>query len=204
MPVRIRIMLLFASMVSFILMLVCFSVYYFSYLSRLNNMKTRLTNRAITTSRLLGQSSFFNSDLLRRIDSTTALAMKHKTIQVYDNQNKLVYQYSDSYADTVQVEEKILDDARVQNNLYFSIGDKDMIAHHYVDQNNRVVVVAAAYDEDGNKNLDRLRLILWLSFAGGIVISIIGGYIFSGQLLEPIRDITNKVKDISPATLPPG
>jgi two-component system, OmpR family, sensor histidine kinase ArlS len=201
MPVRVRITLLFSLMVSVILMLLCLSVYYFSYLSRLNNFKTRLTNRAITTSRLLGQSSIFNNQLIRKIDSATAVAMKEKTIQVYDYLDNLVYWYCDSISDTIHVKPEILDEARLENNIYRRVGKRDMIVHHYVDDNTRVVVVAAAYDENGKNNLRQLRVILWLSFAGGILGALISGYIFSGRLLDPIREITNKVNEISAKNL---
>ena len=55
MPVRLRITLLFSLFAFIILGVVCSSIYYFSYQTRLNGIKTRLTNRAITTARLLSQ-----------------------------------------------------------------------------------------------------------------------------------------------------
>jgi len=59
MPVKIRITLLFTLLVVGILTLVCGSVYYFSYINRLKDIRTRLTNRAITTGRLLSQGGYF-------------------------------------------------------------------------------------------------------------------------------------------------
>lgn len=201
MPVRLRITLLFSLMVSAILSLVCISVYYFSYLNRVNTFKTRLTNRAITTARLLNQSAYFDRELLRKIDASTRLAMKNNTIQVYDHENQRVYWYSDSIDDTISVETKVLERARLEKNLYFSLGLKDMIAYHDSNNGTGLVVIAAAYDEIGKKNLDRLKLILWLSLGGGVVISVIGGYIFSGTLLRPIRMIANEVNEISAQNL---
>ncbi|MBC8035271.1 MAG: HAMP domain-containing histidine kinase [Chitinophagaceae bacterium] len=197
MPVRLKITLLFTALVSLILMLVCSCIYYFSYTTRLNNIKARLKNRAITTARLLGQSSFFDHQLVRKIDTSTALAIKEKSIQVYDYLDNKIYWYADKPKDTIPIKTSILDDTRVENDLYFRFGRKDVIAHHYAEVGSRLVVVAAAYDEAGKKNLQQLSLILWLSFAGGIIISLAGGYLFSGTLLSPIRNITNEVKEIS-------
>src|SRR5687767_9988601 len=142
MRVRLKITLLFALLVSLILLLVCICIYYFSYTTRINSIKGRLKNRAITTARLLGQSSYFDYQLLRRIDSATALVMKEKSIQVYDYLDNKIYWYADNAKDTIEVSKKILDDTRVENDLYFSIGSKDVIAHHYTDAVHRLVVIA--------------------------------------------------------------
>ena len=76
MPVRLRITLLFSLLVFFILSLVCAGIYYFSYEGRIQTIKSRLTNRAITTARLLSQREIFDRDLVRRIDSSTTLSLK--------------------------------------------------------------------------------------------------------------------------------
>ena len=65
MPVKIRITLLFTLLVVSILTIVCGSVYYFSYINRLSDIRTRLTNRAITTGRLLSQGGIFDQALIR-------------------------------------------------------------------------------------------------------------------------------------------
>ncbi|WP_431210495.1 hypothetical protein ACQ86N_31495 [Puia sp. P3] len=41
-----------------------------------------------------------------------------------------------------------------------------------------LVIVAAAYDEPGNEKMRHLRLVLSLSFVGGILISVVGGICF--------------------------
>src|SRR5687767_10595006 len=109
MPVRLKITLLFALLVSAILMLLCLSIYYFSYTTRVSTMKGRLKNRAITTARLLGQSSYFDHQLLRRIDTSTALAMKEKSIQVYNYLDERIYWYADKAKDTISINKKVLD-----------------------------------------------------------------------------------------------
>ena len=80
MPVRIRITLLFALVVFVILGIVCGSIYYFSYTARIDTIKKRLTNRAMTTANLLSQSEIFTQQLIQRIDSATTLIIKNKVI----------------------------------------------------------------------------------------------------------------------------
>lgn len=201
MPVRIRITLFFALIVFAILTLVCTSIYYFSYVNRQNNFRIRLTNRAVTTARLLVQSETFNPELIQKIDASTAMAMENKTIQAYDVADRRVYAYSDNLDDTVAVDKQILADARTNEYVYFSIKGKDAIAYHYTDNSHHFVIIAAAYDGEGKKNLQQLQYILWICFIGGILIAVAGGYLFSASLLRPIRWIADELREISAQNL---
>jgi signal transduction histidine kinase len=63
------------------------------------------------------------------------------------------------------------------------------------------VIITAAYDADGKKNLQQLRFILWICFIGGILIAIGGGYFFSKGLLRPIKRIADELNEISAQNL---
>jgi two-component system, OmpR family, sensor histidine kinase ArlS len=197
MSIRLKITLLFAAIVLVILMIVCGSVYYFSYTSRLNNIKTRLTNWAITTGKLLSQSADFNQKLVLKIDASTTLAMKNKTVQAYDYLNNRKYMYSDDSSDSVSFNGLLLDKSRKGNDIYFTAGKREGIAHYFVDKNYGLVIIAAAYDEEGIRKLQQLGFILLFSFAGGILIALAAGYFFSKQLLIPLRKIADEVNKIS-------
>lgn len=201
MPVKLRITLLFTLIVFIILTLVCGTVYYFSYTERLDNIRTRLANRAITLARLLGQSQVFDQQLIRKIDSSTMLAMKDKTFQAYDYLNNKIYSYSDALKDTLKIDAATLDDARVRGTIYFKIGNKEAVAYHYANAHSRLVAVTAAYDEDGKNKIRQLSNILWFSFCAGIIITFGGGYFFSDRLLKPVRKIADDINEISAQNL---
>ena len=201
MGVRFRITLLFASIVLVILLLVCGSVYFFSYKNRITNITTRLTNRAITMARLLSRSEYFDRNLLQKIDSATALSMRNKTIQAYNAADNCIYAYSDLPGDTLLVNNAILDKARNKVNSYFTSGEKDAVACSINISNTRIVMVIAAVDYDGKEQLRQLRLILFASFIGGLIIAVAGGYFFSRGLVGPIRKIADEVNEISAKNL---
>ena len=202
MPVRTRITLLFTLLVVGILTLVCASVYYFSYTNRIKDIQTRLSNRAITTGRLLSQGGIFDQALIRKIDSSTSVAMRDKVVEAYDNFNHRIYWYSDHPADTLRTDTTVLDKARKsKERIYFAQDKKDAIAYYYNDESSCFVIIAAAYDEAGNEKLRHLRLVLSLSFIGGILTSVIGGYVFSIGLLHPLRRIADEVNEISARNL---
>lgn len=199
MPVRLRITLLFTATVCIILLVVETTVYYISYKSRLNFIKTRLTNRAVNIASLLSRSEVFNSQLIQKIDTSTSVSVRDKEIQVYDRQNNKIYSYSDRPLDTIVINEKILQDAKQKGEIYFTKGRKEAIALY--NKNAGLVIVSATYDEPGKKNLRQLKIILLLSLLGGVIISLAGGYFFSGKLLQPVRNIADDVNEISAKSL---
>lgn len=201
MPVRLRIILLFTLLVFSILGIVCSSIYYFSLKARRENIMRRLTNRAITTARLLTRSEIFDRQLVEHIDSLTTISLKDKSVQAFNYLNQTIYNYSDKPGDTLHVNPGILNEARVSQRVFFSEGTKEAIAYHYSAANARITVVCAAEDEDGKKRLASLGNILMLSFISGIVITIIVGYFFSGRLLRPIRKISDEVEEITAQNL---
>lgn len=161
-------------------------------------MKTRLTNRAITTGRLLARSEIFDPNLIRQFDSLTAVSLREKIIQVYDSNEHEIYRYSDVAGDRINVEKEGLDNLRDKGDeIYFESGKKEAIAYKYEDNNINVFIISAANDTDGKMNLARLKTILIISFSVGIISALIIGFIFSQRLLRPIKKIADEVSDIS-------
>lgn len=201
MPVRIKVTLFFAVIGFAILSLVCTAIYYFSYVNRKKNFDTRLANRAVTTARFLVQSEIFNRELIQKIDAATAVAMVNKTTQAFDLDDNRIYSYSDKQGDSISVNKAILDDAKAKQYAYFTVGDRDAVAYRHNDNENHVVIVTAAYDLDGNRNLQQLRYVLLICFVGGIMTTVAGGYLFSASLLRPIKNIADELNDISAQNL---
>lgn len=201
MPVRLRITLLFIGLVFIILGIVCGSVYYFSYSERIDTIKLRLTNRAITTGRLLSQRGVFDQRLIFQIDSLTAITLKGKVVQVYDRNNQKIYQYSENPNDSLAIDTEFFEKARSKKSFYFRENDKEVIAYNYTGNDHDIVIISAARDADGIAYLLQLRNILLLSFFVGILIALVTGYFFSRKLLMPVKNITEDVSEISAQNL---
>jgi len=197
MSVRLKITFLFSAIVFCILSLVFVTIFYFSSKSRRTYIDARLTNVAITTGRFLSRAETFNPHLVQKIDSLTAIAFTRKTIQAYDKLNSKIYSFNDDDADTLSMSKQLLSETRTRKKIYAMSGERDVIYYDYVDEKSSIVIVAAGYDVFGWQNLRELLFILIVSFFGGFFIAIISGYIFSTQLLKPLSNIADEVKDIS-------
>ena len=199
MHVRIKITLLFTVIIFLLLSLLCGFIYYASYTIRLENSKAQLTNWALTTSHKLNQPDIYDQLFMKKIDSVSILFIKNKTVQAYNYHNKRIYTYSDNAADTIQVTNEVLDKSRLNNIIFFNAGKRDAVV--YYDKNDRIVVLAAAFDEQGKKNLQHIKFILWLSFIAGILIAFTSGYFFSKVLVRPVKKIADEVNTISAQSL---
>lgn len=201
MPVRLRLTAIFAALVMIILGIFCGAVYYFSAKSREETMNTRLMNRAITRAKLLVQNKVSDHNFIGRIDSLTTISFINKTVQAYDYQNIKFYSYSDIPGDTLAVSKEILDNARLNGSFFFKTRNKEAVAYHYSDGNNKMVVVSAAEDIEGHRRLAYLLNILLISFCSGTAIVLITGYFFSDRLLLPVKKIAADVEEISAQNL---
>jgi len=198
MPVRLRIAILFTLLVLTILFIVGSVVYYASYRNRLESVKTRLTNRANNIASFLRQTEVFSSQLIQKIDTSTASG-RDKEVQVYNEDNRKVYAYSDRKTDTLTIDTALLNQARQKGELYFIRGKKEAIAIY--DSSSELVIVSATFDEQGKRQLHQLKMTLWFSLLGGVLISLGGGYFFANRLLLPVKKIANEVNDISAKNL---
>lgn len=201
MPVRTRIILLFSLLAFFILSIVCVSTYYSSYQNRINNIKKRLANRAVTTARLLSQREIFDEALIRRIDSSTTLTLTNKIVQAYTTAYRKIYDYRDRPTDTLFVTKDIINKGILYKQYYFVVGNKDALAFHYKQPGGEMIVITAGEDVDGKNNLESLLHILLISFMVGNIFVLVSAYIFSGRLLKPIKQINKDIADISAQNL---
>lgn len=199
MPVKIKISLWFTLIAALLLAAVGSTVYYIAAGNRVSNIKTRLINRAITTARFLREGETFNEQVITKIDALTASALKQKTVQAYRPDNRRIYSFSDSYADTITVDSSIITAAIARHTSYFTAGSRDAIS--YYDATGNIVIVSAAYDESGNNNVQQLRKILIVVSIGGILLALISGYMFSHRLLSPVKRIADQVNEISAQNL---
>lgn len=199
MNIKFKITTLFVLLVTAILLLLSFSVYYFASLERTDAFRKRLAGRATSSAQFF--SLFGESDstrvLMRQFDSALAFALPHKSVTVYDNRDKLLYHYSENKQDSLAVLPELLHTVRLQKEFAFSTGNRDAIGIYYPDSTKSIVIVAAAYDHDGWERLSNLKDILLLSLFIGIASALIVGYLFSVQLVKPISQIIHEVKDIS-------
>ncbi|MEP6467926.1 MAG: hypothetical protein ABJB05_16565, partial [Parafilimonas sp.] len=127
-------------------------------------MKAHLTNHVATTANMLNNPRAFDALLMKEIDSINVVPMKNKTIQVYGSGNEKIYENSDTPNDTIHITNDILNRTRADNKYFFTVGNREAIACYDTKNSNRPVILAAAFDEEGKRNLKHLEIILLITF----------------------------------------
>jgi signal transduction histidine kinase len=198
MKIKNKIILLFTLVVTALLLIICASVYYFSSLNRTIEFKERLRNRAITTTELLCKVKGINKELLQSIDQNMLVALRNKSVVVYNMAGQIAYSYSDTGNTPVTISKDLLNATfNLEKEEYYTQNQKEVLVIPVSYGTNHFVVAAAAYDKDGHNELEKLRYVLVLNFIFGSLISFFIGIFFSMRLVVPIKKITQEVKTIS-------
>lgn len=201
MKIKFKITALFTLLVTAILLLLSFSIYYFTSLERLESFKKRLKGRANNNAQLFTYFGDSSTTMLRRLDSGSTNTLEDKSVVIYNYLNQPVYEFNAQGVTTPALNMTMMEKARLTGESYFRINDRDAIAFHHTDSVNRIVVVVAAYDSDGWNRLSQLQKLLMTSLLIGIAAAALVGYLFSRQLLMPLTQIIREVTDISSQSL---
>lgn len=196
MQIKYRITLVYTVIVTVIVLLLCGSVYFFSYQNRLAHFNERLLNKAVSTVELL-QIEDFNPEYIAKINQASPSSLTRKSLTVYDYKYDETFSISDSNAAPLLIKENMLDITRKVKAYYFKVDDRDAVAIHYVDKMYDYIVAVAAYDESRVEWMNKLRTILIISFICSIVIVLVTGYIFSLSLVSSISTLTQRINHIS-------
>ncbi|MFT3826687.1 MAG: ATP-binding protein [Chitinophagaceae bacterium] len=203
MKIKVKITTLFTLLVTAILLLLSTSIYYFTALQRKDAFSKRLLGRATNNAQML--SVLYNNPnalaIIKNLDSASAGTLPRKSVYIYNYLDEQIYRFDVNPADTLTIDKEVLREARLNHITYFTNTGRDGLALHFTDANTRIVIVVASYDDDGWNRLKQLRNILVLSLLVGIFVTLIVGYLFSRQLVEPIMQIIGEVNDISSQNL---
>jgi two-component system, OmpR family, sensor histidine kinase ArlS len=197
MKIKFRIALLFTVLVTFILLILDVSVYYFSSLSRKKEFGDRLRNRALTTTRLLLEVKEIDKLILRKIDSLTMNLLFEERIAIYNNNSELLYSNRPEKSDRQKTDPSLFDKIRKNKEYRFTEDKNEGVGIVYSDQQNSYIILATAIDKIGIAELNQLKKILLLSGLVGILITLLVGYFFSINLLRPLIRINKEMNDIS-------
>jgi len=182
---------------TFVVAALCVLIYFITADQRKRDFETRLQNRALTVAALLSRLPDNGYQILSKLDSSITNMLVGETIQVYDDNNQPIYQFARNKADKIFIENDIIDAARVKGYTYHSIGTRQVAAIYYKNGAAPIVVATTAIDVNGRSNLKELERNLLIAFVIGVFISFQTGWIFSKQLLKPLKKIATTVKNIS-------
>jgi len=181
--------------------LVAFSlaVYVLSEDYRKEEFYARLESRAITTARLFVTVREVDENMLRIIDKNSIHAMFQERVLIFNPDDKLIYSSLDDL--DVPYSSELLKEIRKKEKVEYTIDDVEQIGILYKGDQGDFVAISSAYDRFGRSKLQNLRNVLFTGLFVGILIIVLAGAAFAGQVLQPLARINAEVSNISAGNL---
>lgn len=197
MSIKYKIALLFASLVSIILVVVSVSIYFFSVQERHAAFERRLRNRAITTGSVFRGVTQNIPEVLKRMDQVGVASLYNKSVSIIESDESHWYMYSDRPGDSLVLSNEIIAQTKADNEYYFNYRAKRGVSMFFPDSTGNYIVAVAAEDADGNEYLGQLKNVLAVATALAVCLSFFAGFIFSKRLIHPMVKIMQEVNLIS-------
>lgn len=197
MSIRYKIAILFAVLASIILSAVAVAVDWFSIKERTDFFRLRLKNRAISTAQIASAVTDSNYTIIKKLDATSLTTFAFKSVTVIDYRNKTLYKYADVPGQEISLTTEQIEKVKINDTYFFNIGKRTAVAIHYLTEDDNLISLVAAYDQDGEIYLNNLKKLLLLAVMLGVGLSFITGLFFANTLVKPIRRIINEVTLIS-------
>ena len=199
MQIRTRLTLQFTVLVSTIVLLSFFAIYFFTKQFTQQDFSRRLREKAITSAILLIKVEQVDTILLKIIDRAKRDNLYRESIRVYDQGGKEIYFSGDTVK--LGINEQIFNEVKAE-------GEKSLLHKEYTvagipfsDGDKKYVIIASAEDVIGFNRLVDLQRLLIALFIILIVLVAISGWVYAGRALQPIKRIINDVQNISPQNL---
>jgi signal transduction histidine kinase len=199
MNIRTKLTLRFSGIVATILVVFSLAVYILSEDYRKEEFYARLESRAITTARLFVTVQEVDEKMLRIIDKNSIHAMFQERVLIFNPDNKLIYSSLDDLE--VPYSSDLLKEIRKKQKVEYSVGDIEHIGIAYKGEQGDFVVISSAYDRFGRSKLQNLRNVLIAGLFVGILMIVLAGAVFAGQVLQPLARINAEVSNISAGNL---
>lgn len=198
MKIRMKLSVQFILITMLINMTAYLTIYFLSTDYRKEEFYDRLYSKALNTAKLLVDVNEIDRDLLKIIDQNTTSLQDEKVV-VYNYKDEEIYNNQDVAGKDYPQE--ILDKIRLKGEIRFQDGKRECFGLLYKGQYDRYVVIAEAYDLYGIRKINNLRLVLIIVFISSILVTLIGGWIFAGHALKPIKRVIDEVSKIDDSNL---
>ncbi|MCB0529904.1 MAG: HAMP domain-containing protein [Saprospiraceae bacterium] len=199
MNIRTTLTLRFTAIVATILILFSLAVFFLSENYRREEFYSRLESRAITTARLLVTVKEVDKNLLRIIDKNSIHALFQEKVLIFDEGDKLVYSSLDDLE--VAYSPELLREIRAKQKIEYMQNDFEHVGIVFDSDQGEFVVISSAFDRYGRAKLQNLRNVLWMGLIIGILIIVLTGAVFAGQMVKPLARMNAEVSSISVGNL---
>lgn len=199
MKIRVKLLLLFLTLFSALLLAFAVFIFISSSKTRKDEYYKHLTREATTKANLLFDAKV-PASVLQLIYKNSVNSLFEEEVAIYDTSFNLLY-HDAVQIDKVKETRKMIDQIIAQKEITFDQGSLQVVGLLYQHHNKTYVITAAAIDQYGLSRLDELKYTLIISFIIIISLTIAAGYYFVGIALNPVAEIVDNVEEITATNL---
>jgi signal transduction histidine kinase len=196
--IRSRLTFQFTILVTAIVLLSFFFVYFFFSQLIERDFDKRLREKGITTAVLLTKVTQVDSALIRIIDRAKADILFKENIVVLDTADRMIYVNTENFE--LRIDTLLFSQIRRNQEVRYHQDEFNVMGFMYRDRS-EYVVIAGAVNREGKQRLNDLRTLLITLFVVMVVFVALAGYVYSGRALRPIQKVMTEVEQISPLDL---
>jgi signal transduction histidine kinase len=197
MKIRTRLAIYFTIIVASLLIFFAFAIYYFSSTYRQKEFYERLTEKAYNYGKLVIEVDEVSADLMTIFDKNTAY-LPDERIVIYNPRNEQIFI---THGDSAKPDAGFLDMVRKEKEKRYNENRKEALAITYPYKNGLFVVMVSAFDKDGLNKLNNLKIILVIGSFVSVIITMLVGWIYAGQVLSPISGVIHQVEKTTVSNL---
>ncbi|AEI50058.1 HAMP domain-containing sensor histidine kinase [Runella slithyformis] len=198
MTIRTRLTVLFTAVVSILLLLFCIVIYFLVERHRHNQFYERLRAEATTSAELLFGKETLSPELFKLLDKNHLTVLNEEELIIYDYRDSLVYE---SGTDYLRVDKTILNRVRLENEIRWNEGPREVVGVLFADQYNRFVVFASAIDKYGYGDVSNLLWVLGIGWMFSSFIVFLVGWFYAYRALLPLKKLIGRVDAITASRL---
>jgi two-component system, OmpR family, sensor histidine kinase ArlS len=194
-----KINLLFTVIVSGILLVMAIIVYNITRQKIQDDFHQRMRGRAHNTANLYLTFKEDTTNLIKTMGASLPGTLVNKSITIYKHNSELIYKYHDNNTAIFYPDSGWLARAKEKGEVFYEDHDKDVLL--YYTKEGDFTVMVAAENIPGHEYLGNLENIFLIYLPIAILVTLIGGYLFSRRLVKPIKETIHDVKLITSQNL---
>lgn len=199
MKIKVKLTILFTLLTAAILFFFAFIIYYSAKKDREKEFFELLKKEAITKSNLFLKAKV-PSEVLHNIYHNNRQTINEVEVAVYNQNKKLLY-HDAVEIDFVKETDELFDEIQQKGFVIFYQDKWQVVGMNYVVEGNHYIVTAAALDEYGYSKMNNLLKNIILIYILSLLLIILSAFFFTNKAINPVKEITNKAKQISASNL---
>ncbi len=199
MNIRIRLTVLFFAIVTILLVVVSFGVYFLSENYQSRDFYRRLRHLGTSVAQGLLDVNEVDVDFLDQLETKGLAMLPNQNVVIFNDKEEMIYATNNVPA--ISVDADLLKKIKAEKEVRFSKQSFKVIGFLITADDRQSTIVVAATDVHGTESLRHLQKILLITFCISTVCLTILGWLYAGSILAPINSIIHQMSTISEENL---